>query len=72
MHLALKILNVNKNTEVLVPSLTYVSTVNAIIYNEADPHFIDIDPLNLSVDVIKLDNYLRKKNYKKIIKFLIK
>ena len=65
MHLALKILNVNKNTEVLVPSLTYVSTVNAIIYNEADPHFIDIDPLNLSVDVIKLDNYLRKKTIKK-------
>ena len=65
MHLALKILNVNKNTEVLVPSLTYVSTVNAIIYNEAVPHLIDIDPLNLSVDVIKLDNYLRKKNYKK-------
>ena len=32
LHLALKILNVNKNTEVLVRSLTYVSTDNAIIY----------------------------------------
>ena len=57
LHLALKTLDVQKNTEVLVPSLTYVSTVNAIIYNGADPHFIDINPDNLSVNILKLDTY---------------
>ncbi|MAI75715.1 MAG: aminotransferase [Rickettsiales bacterium] len=82
LHLALKMMNVNENTEVLVPSLTYVSTVNAIIYNQADPHFIDINPENLSADIIKLDNYLGKitlkrnnkifnKKTKKEIKFLL-
>ena len=72
LHLALKILNVEKNSEVLVPSLTYVSTVNAIIYNGANPHFVEIDPANLSVDIPKLDDYLkktiRKKNNKNINK----
>jgi perosamine synthetase len=72
LHLALKLLNVDKNSEVLVPSLTYVSTVNAIIYNDAEPHFVEIDPKNLSVDILKLDNYLKKiiikKNKKNINK----
>ena len=72
LHLALKILNIGKNSEVLVPSLTYVSTVNAIIYNGANPHFVEIDPANLSVDIPKLDDYLkktiRKKNNKNINK----
>ena len=72
LHLALKLLNVDKNSEVLVPSLTYVSTVNAIIYNGAEPHFVEIDPKNLSVDILKLDNYLKKiiikKNKKNINK----
>ena len=82
LHLALKTLDVQKNTEVLVPSLTYVSTVNAIIYNGADPHFIDINPDNLSVNILKLDTYLKKitikkknkvfnKKTKKEIKFLL-
>ncbi len=65
LHLALKILNIDKNSEVLVPSLTYVSTINAIIYNGAQPHFVEIDPKNLSVDITKLDNYLKKTIKKK-------
>ena len=65
LHLALKMLNVKKGTEVLVPSLTFVSTINAIIYNDAEPHFIETDPENLSVDILKLDNYLKKKTFKR-------
>ena len=65
LHLALKVLNVKKGTEVLVPSLTFISTVNAIIYNNADPHFIEVNPNDLSVDIFKLDNYLKKISFKK-------
>jgi len=65
LHLALKMLNVKKGTEVLVPSLTFVSTVNAIIYNGAEPHFIEADSENLSVDILKLDSYLKKITFKK-------
>ena len=45
LHLALKMLNINKNDEVLVPSLTFVSSINSIIYNGAQPHFVEIDPV---------------------------
>ncbi len=65
LHLALKVLNVKKDTEVLVPSLTFVSSINAIIYNGAEPHFIDSDPKNLSIDIMKLDKYLNKITFKK-------
>jgi dTDP-4-amino-4,6-dideoxygalactose transaminase len=42
LHLSLKILGIGKNDEVLVPSLTFVATVNAIKYVGATPVFVDI------------------------------
>lgn len=43
LHIALKVLGVNKQTEVIVPSITFIATVNAIKYNLANPIFIDND-----------------------------
>lgn len=65
LHLMLKILGVDKNEEVLVQSLTYVSSINCIIYNNADPHFVEIDKSNLGVDIEKLDAYLAKNTHQK-------
>lgn len=42
LHLALKILGIKKGDEVIVPSLTFVATVNAIRYVDATPVFADI------------------------------
>ena len=42
LHLALSLFDI-KNKEVLVPSLTFVSTVSSIIYNGGKPVFVDID-----------------------------
>jgi perosamine synthetase len=58
LHLALRVLGVGVNHEVLVPSLTFVGSVNAIDYCNAVPHFIDVNEENLSVDYEKLDFYL--------------
>ena len=41
LHLALADLNVEK-TEVLVPSITFVSTAHAAVYNYARPKFVDV------------------------------
>ena len=82
LHLALTAINVNKNHEILLPSATYVSTANAVIYCGADPHFVDISYKTIGVDPFKLENYLKKNTYiknkkcinkktKKIIKALI-
>lgn len=58
LHLALKVLGVEKNDEVLVPSLTFVGTCNSIIYSNAIPHFIDSSLEACGVDNKKLENYL--------------
>ena len=44
LHLALLALDVRRGDEVLVPSLTYVATANAVRYVGAEPVFVDVDP----------------------------
>ena len=43
LHLALKLVGVRENTEVITQSLTFVATANAISYCYAKPVFIDVD-----------------------------
>ena len=54
LNLALSLSDV-KNKEVIVPSLTFVSTINSIVLNEGKPIFCDIDPITgcISIDDIK-------------------
>ena len=72
IFIALKALGVKHNEEVLVPSLTFVGTVNAISYLGAEPHFIDSNIKDFGIDCRKLENYLKKiivfKNNKSINK----
>ncbi len=42
LHLALKVMNIGEGDEVLLPSLTFVATVNAVKYVGAKPVFCDI------------------------------
>lgn len=44
LHLALLALDVRPGDEILVPSLTYVATANAVRYMGAEPVFIDVCP----------------------------
>jgi perosamine synthetase len=43
LHLALLTLDVRAGDEVIVPSLTYIATANAVRYMGAEPVFVDID-----------------------------
>ena len=43
LYLCLKISNTKKNNEVLVPSITFIASVNVIKYCDADPVFMDVD-----------------------------
>lgn len=43
LHLALLALNIKEGDEVIVPSLTYIASVNAIRYCGAKPVFADVD-----------------------------
>lgn len=43
LQVALRLSGVNKGDEVITQSLTFIATINAIIYNGAAPIFIDVD-----------------------------
>lgn len=50
LHLALATLGVGPGDEVIVPSMTYVATANAVTYCGATPVFVDIDPETWCLD----------------------
>ena len=51
LDLAVKLLHINHGHEVLVPTMTFVSTGHAVAYNLATPVFVDVDPVTLSLDM---------------------
>jgi perosamine synthetase len=50
LHLALTALGVGPGDEVLVPSMTYVATANAVRYCGATPVFVDSQPDTFNID----------------------
>lgn len=50
LHLALAALDIGPGDEVIVPSLTYIATANAVRYTGAVPVFADVDPDNWGLD----------------------
>ena len=64
LHLTLLAAGVNSTHEVLLPSLTFVATGNAVLYTGASPHFVESCEKNLGIDPKKLRNHLHKNTSK--------
>jgi len=60
LHACLCLLQVKEDEEVLLPSLTFVATANAVSYVGATPHFIDIAEQSLGICPSKLESYLKE------------
>jgi dTDP-4-amino-4,6-dideoxygalactose transaminase len=60
LNLALSLINL-KNKEVIVPSLTFVSSVHAIVLNGGKPVFADVDPNTLCIDPKSINDLISKK-----------
>lgn len=58
LHICLELIGVKPNDEVLIPTLTFVATANAVCYCGAVPHFVDSELRTLGMDSEKLDVYL--------------
>jgi aminotransferase in exopolysaccharide biosynthesis len=65
LHLSLVACGINNGDEVLVPTITFAGTANAILYSGATPHFVDSEFETLGIDHLKLEKYLEKITIKK-------
>ena len=61
LHLALLACGVGEGDEVIVPAFTWVATANAVLYCNATPVFIDVDPVSFNIDVKQLKNIVTSK-----------
>jgi perosamine synthetase len=57
LHLAVGAFRFPEGSKVLVPAITFASTATAVLYNNLEPVFVDVDPVTLG---ISLDDLERK------------
>lgn len=60
LHLALMALNVGPGDEVIIPTLTYIATANAVTYCGAKPVFVDSEPETWNIDPFKIEEKITK------------
>ncbi|HYA86301.1 MAG TPA: LegC family aminotransferase [Nitrospirota bacterium] len=58
LHICLKLVGVETGDEVLIPTLTFAATANAVTYCGAIPHFVDSEKRTLGLDPVHLTDYL--------------
>lgn len=51
LDLAMKLLHISHGDEVIVPTMTFVSTAHVVSYNLATPMFVDVDAQTLNIDL---------------------
>mgnify|MGYP006266961315 CR=1 FL=1 len=58
LHLAMHLHGIGQGDCVIVPNLTFIASVNAVVYTSAAPIFIDIDPDTWQIDLDLLEEFL--------------
>lgn len=61
LHVALYELGIGRGDEVIVPALTFVASVNPIIYLGAKPVFVDIDSVTWNIDPKRIEEAITDK-----------
>ena len=61
LHLALASIGVGPGDEVIVPSLTFIASANAVLYTGADVVFCEIDPRTFNVDPSDVERRITKR-----------
>lgn len=60
LHCSLIVLGINDNDDVITTPLTYVSTVNVILYQNARPILVDIQKDTHNIDPVKIEEKISK------------
>ena len=61
LHLALEALDIKTGEEVIVPTLTFIASANAVKYTGAKPVFVDSHPDYWCIDPAKIEEKITKK-----------
>ena len=61
IHLALVVLGIGKDDEVIIPSFTMIATAFAVCYTGAKPVFVDADKDTWNIDVNKIEEKITNK-----------
>lgn len=69
-YLALRAMNLKPNTEVFIPTLNYISNVNALCALNFIPHFVESEKDSFGIDINLLEKYFEL-NFKKKKKVII-
>ena len=61
LELSVQAMNLPKNSEVITTPFTFASTTHAIVRNGLEPVFCDINPVDFTMDVTKIENLITDK-----------
>lgn len=61
LHMALIIAGVKEGDEVITTPISYVATSNVILYQKANPVFVDVDPITGLMDLNKIEKKITRK-----------
>ncbi len=61
LHTALAAIGIKEGDEVIVPSLTYVATANAVLYQNAIPVLVESDPQTYNITAENIEKKITKK-----------
>jgi len=58
LHVALAALGVKKGDEVILPSLTFISTANSVLYQNAKPVLVECDPKTYNTTAKEIEKHI--------------
>ena len=61
LHMALYQLGIGEGDEVIVPSLTFIATINPVLFVGAKPVIVDVDPITWNIDPQEIKKAITKK-----------
>ena len=61
LHVALAALGIKEGDEVIIPSLTFISTANCVLYQNAKPILVECDPKTYNVTAEEIEKNITEK-----------
>lgn len=61
LHLLVKSLGIGKEHEVITTPFSFVASSNCLLFENATPVFVDIDPKTLNIDIQKIEEKITKR-----------